>query len=150
MSSRHASEHPLTESLRAMDMCTPTTAMHHEAGWSQIASPLKPDMWEQVLESHPDREFARFICSGIRCGFRLGFNYHSCSCKPAKGNMQSEPSYERLNTPGSPVAMKQFFLDTGVICCFLFYPRTSVQQLRHVQFIINMPRPRAPLILDNT
>ena len=86
--------HPLTVSLRAMDRCTPTTAIHHEPEWSHIASPLKPEVWERALELHPDQEFARFICSGIRYGFRIGFSYHLCSCKPAKGNMQSVSQHQ--------------------------------------------------------
>ncbi len=89
MSSRDSAWHSMTEALRALDSCRPTTAQHHKGDWCRVISPLKPDLWEKALESHPDRDFSRLICSGVRYGFRVGFNYHTSSCKPAKGNMQS-------------------------------------------------------------
>ena len=79
----------MTEALRALDSCRPTSAQHHEADWSRVTSPLKPEVWEKALESHPDWDFVTLICSGIRYGFRVGFNYQASSCKSAKGNMLS-------------------------------------------------------------
>ena len=79
----------MTEALLALDSCRPMAVQCHRGDWSRIVSPLKPDIWEKALESHPNRDFARLICSGIRHGFRVSFNYHTSSCKPAKGNMQS-------------------------------------------------------------
>ena len=38
---------------------------------------------------HPDREFVEYLLQGIREGFRIGFNYQECVCKPAAGNMKS-------------------------------------------------------------
>lgn len=96
MSSQDPASQSMTEALRALDSCRPMTAQHHKGDWSQIISPLKPDVWEKALESHPDRDFARFICTGIRNGFRIGFNYSTSSCKPAKGNMQSVSQHREV------------------------------------------------------
>ena len=46
-------------------------------------------MWDRLLASHPDREYARWVCQGVREGFRLGFDWRRCSCRPASGNMRS-------------------------------------------------------------
>eukprot|EP00731_Ephydatia_muelleri_P014314 Em0008g34a len=37
-------------------------------------TPLSPSEWEVALRNHPDREFADYICTGIRHGFRIGFS----------------------------------------------------------------------------
>lgn len=42
--------------------------------------------WAASLAGHPDKEFADYVVSGIREGFRIGFNY-SHSCKNAARNM---------------------------------------------------------------
>ena len=52
-------------------------------------SPLNWQTWEQMLGSHPDRCYANYITSGIRDGFRIGFNYSLHRCKKAANNMKS-------------------------------------------------------------
>ena len=37
-------------------------------------TPLSLSEWEVALRNHPDREFADYICTGIRHGFRIGFS----------------------------------------------------------------------------
>lgn len=39
---------------------------------SVITSPLKPDVWESYLSTHPDRQFVEYLVDGIRRGFRVG------------------------------------------------------------------------------
>ena len=37
-------------------------------------SPLRLASWSEVFVNHPDREYAAYIGSGFRCGFRVGFS----------------------------------------------------------------------------
>lgn len=53
-----------------------------------VSTPLAADVWERALSTHPDRAFARYICDGLRSGFRIGFQYGS-SLHPAPSNMAS-------------------------------------------------------------
>ena len=53
-----------------------------------VSTPLVLEAWRQALSSHPDQAFARYICEGLRSGFRIGFDYGS-PLKPATANMQS-------------------------------------------------------------
>ena len=54
-----------------------------------IKTPLRPDQWQLVLASHPDRHFVNYLLEGIKAGFRIGFDYATHSCVPARGNMLS-------------------------------------------------------------
>ena len=54
-----------------------------------ITTTLKPDVWERALAAHPDREFAQYVCTGIRHGFRIGFDYHRARLIPVHRNMKS-------------------------------------------------------------
>ena len=62
------------ESLIRLDACRPIEVKVHEDKWARVVTPLKLSEWEKALAPHPDREFTRFICSGIRDGFRIGFD----------------------------------------------------------------------------
>ena len=42
---------------------------------SEISTPWDWRAWEDMLHTHPDREFADIIVNGIREGFRIGFEY---------------------------------------------------------------------------
>ena len=58
--------------------------------WLQVvSSPLVQQEWARELEDHPDRDFRDYILAGITRGFRIGFNYSNCSCRPATSNMRS-------------------------------------------------------------
>ena len=54
-----------------------------------IQTPLQADVWEEYLRTHPDKDFCEYLLSGIRRGFRLGFDYCRSSCVKAKSNMKS-------------------------------------------------------------
>ena len=57
--------------------------------WAAIWTPLVLAQWELCLRKHPDEVFNRYILTGIREGFRIGFKYGSHECKSAKANMKS-------------------------------------------------------------
>ena len=54
----------------------------------EVYSPLNLPQWTLELESHPDKAFSSYILQGIRCGFRIGFNYDQ-PIHPASSNLHS-------------------------------------------------------------
>ncbi len=46
-------------------------------------------MWKRELARHPDKELADYVCTGIKDGLRIGFNYRKCVCVSALRNMKS-------------------------------------------------------------
>ena len=85
-----------TGSLLALAACTPVTVRVHCGNWGKIVSPLRVWRWERGLAGHPDREFADYICRGVREGFRVGFDYQKCKCKVAQGNMRSVQDHKEV------------------------------------------------------
>ena len=58
--------------------------------WLQaVSSPLVQQEWAKELEDHPDRDFRDYILAGTTRGFRIGFNYSNCLCRPATSNVRS-------------------------------------------------------------
>ena len=51
-------------------------------------TPLDPTAWEIALHDHPDRAYVRFLLTGIKEGFRIGFN-QSAPLQSATANMPS-------------------------------------------------------------
>ena len=52
---------------------------------------LRVEAWEKALRRHPNTAFVRYVISGLRNGFRIGFNHSSPLCSAAK-NM--EPAHQ--------------------------------------------------------
>ena len=58
--------------------------------WAEvITSPLQSQVWQVLLQDHPDRLLVDYVPSGIREGFHIGFNYTSSFCHTAQRNMFS-------------------------------------------------------------
>ena len=53
-----------------------------------VSTPLVVDAWVEALKTHPDKAFARYVCEGLRHGFRVGFSY-SLPLQSATANMES-------------------------------------------------------------
>ena len=51
--------------------------------------------WEKALSSHPDQAYTRYICQGLRWGFRIGFQYGS-PLKSAHSNMESADQHPEI------------------------------------------------------
>jgi hypothetical protein len=77
------------EALLSLAKCAPMSVGTHKDQWAKVTTPLRAEAWKQGLATHPDRGFAEYICKGVREGFRIGYNYSSHRCKPARGNMKS-------------------------------------------------------------
>ena len=52
-------------------------------------TPLEVSVWEQELEPHCERTFANYLISGLKCSFRIGYDYSAFNCVSARANMQS-------------------------------------------------------------
>ena len=64
---------------------SPTSVREELSG---VYTPLKFQHWESMLAAHPDKEYVSYLLSGIREGFRIGFN-RSSQLTSARKNMQS-------------------------------------------------------------
>ena len=58
-----------------------------EACW--VRTPLKAEVWQEMLRDHPDRRLVGVVVRGIREGFRVGFQGDPKGLKPARQNMVS-------------------------------------------------------------
>lgn len=64
-----------------------------------VCSPLVVDHWEEMLSHHPDRNFVEYLLSGIKEGFRIGFNRSDAakrSLSSAKKNMYSTQDHPQV------------------------------------------------------
>jgi hypothetical protein len=66
---------------------------YHNSVWGKIITPLRSQVWERSLVSHPDRSVVNYICSG---GFRVGFDYRGAKCVSAKGNTRSVAEHREV------------------------------------------------------
>ena len=72
--------------------------MHsHSHQLNVISTPLSVEQWSKALSVHPDQAFARYICNGLRFGFRIGFN-RSSHLKSASANMYSAREHPEIIT----------------------------------------------------
>ena len=55
----------------------------------RVSTPLNPEAWTSLLQSHPDRTFVEYLVQGIRQGFRLGFGFGEVQLRSASRNMRS-------------------------------------------------------------
>ena len=72
-----------------MAQCIPVSAGQVMGNLGKIKTPLVASAWAKALEQHPDRDFVEFVMNGIVQGFRIGFDYHTHKCQPAKQNIIS-------------------------------------------------------------
>ena len=53
---------------------------------SVVTMPLSMEEWKKALSNHPDADFARYICDGLKYGFHIGVKGGG-SFQGAKRNM---------------------------------------------------------------
>ena len=82
--------------LQSFDAARPQKQPPLPRSASLITTPLNLETWSQALTHHPDPTFAQYILSGIRDGFRIGFDYNSHRCRPAKSNMLSAKEHPQV------------------------------------------------------
>ena len=84
-----ASRYPYMKQLQALAACRPSRPPNIPRHLREIITPLKFSAWEQKLKNHQDDQFAQYVLSGIKDGFRIGFDYRSNVLSNCKGNMAS-------------------------------------------------------------
>jgi len=62
-----------TTDLICLDFCRRLTT-HKSSLLEQVSTPLAVEAWAKALSRHSDRAFARYICTGLKFGFRIGFS----------------------------------------------------------------------------
>lgn len=77
-----------------LNVCRPTRE-HEASHLMEVSTPLSVEAWREALSSHPDQAFARYICNGLRHGFRVGFQ-HGSPLKSASTNMQSADQHPEI------------------------------------------------------
>ena len=61
---------------------------HHLVELMHVTTPLDVGAWERALATHPDVVYARYICQGLRAGFRIGY-CNKGTLRSATSNMES-------------------------------------------------------------
>ena len=78
------------EDLQRMEMCATTEGLNllSKLASVSITSPLQWRVWDEALRDHPDQRFRNYIVTGLRDGFRIGFQGARSGCTVTK-NMRS-------------------------------------------------------------
>ena len=66
-----------------------TTLSHPTTPWPQYRSPVRVDLLQPFLDSHPDQPFATYIQEGLLHGFRVGFNHNQPNLQSSRRNHPS-------------------------------------------------------------
>ncbi len=77
------------QQLQGLDACRSHKRQALPPRLGAVATPMIPSKWAEELSSHPDQDFAKYILTGIREGFRIGFNPSRSMLKPRPLNMPS-------------------------------------------------------------
>ena len=81
--------YPYLSHLLSLDACSPSTPLALPSELQVTTTLFISPAWEAMLKGHPDACFTNFILSGIKSGFRIGFNYSRAALRPAQKNMRS-------------------------------------------------------------
>ena len=86
------------EDLLALDHCKATPDTWHVPlqNGSYIVTPLGWVEWDEALNHHPDQQFRAYVVSGLRQGFRVGFDYAHSGCQRASSNMHSAREHAQV------------------------------------------------------
>ena len=64
--------------------------------WEVGPSPFKLAQWESSLQLHPDQQFAAYIRTGLREGFRIGFDRQGPRLRSVPHNHPSASVNQRV------------------------------------------------------
>lgn len=85
-----AHRYPYTHHLLQLEQCQNPGYMPEDL--RRVESPRVLSQWSALLKGHPDSQFVHYVLTGIRDGFRVGFNYAQVVRHPAKSNLFSADS----------------------------------------------------------
>ena len=63
---------------------------------TEVKTPLRPEVWENMLARHPDRSLAEWVSRGIRQGFRVGSQGQRNSLKATQQNLSSAKQHPQV------------------------------------------------------
>jgi hypothetical protein len=81
------------DDLLKLDACRPPQAITVPPRVDSINTPLHLEAWWVELKDHPDEVYVRYILSGIKDGFRIGYDYSAHTCASSGKNMQSAAAH---------------------------------------------------------
>ena len=88
--------YPYTAHVVALQACIPSAPCTKlPASAERIVTPLKLQNWLSAMKEYPDAQFANYIETGIKHGFRIGFQYGSVRCISTKANAKSASLHPR-------------------------------------------------------
>ena len=82
------------EDLIALDKCRRVS--QPAPAFQGVATSLRWEIWQEALIAHPDREMVDYIVTGLREGFRIGYNYQAHKCKRSEDNMRSAKDHPQV------------------------------------------------------
>ena len=85
-----------TTDLLCLNFCRRPDAVTAPALQS-VSTPLVVEAWARVLSQHSDRAYARYICTGLKFGFRIGFR-QGTRLRSASANMGSAREHPSIVT----------------------------------------------------
>ena len=91
-----------TNDLLALEAATPFK-VSLPSDCCLINSPLKANIWERMLSTHPDKQYANFIVGGVSSGFRIG-------CRASKDRLQSS-SRNVSAAYANPAVVDKYIMD---------------------------------------
>ena len=59
------------------------------SGWDHIQCSMPVEAWAACLSDHPDRAYCDYLLSGVREGFRIGYQQDQMCCWSTSASMQS-------------------------------------------------------------
>ena len=137
------------EDLLEIDRRRPATQPRIPEGVGVVRTPLIVGKWEAGLAAHPDREFSSYVIRGIRCGFRIGFEYRSGTGLEVSKNMRSasehpEPINAYVGSERSAGRMIQVAADTPGLRVSRFGVIPKPHQPGKWRLITDLSSPKAP------
>ena len=60
--------------LMELESKVPSTELLLPAVLNSVVTPLHTPAWRAALSEHPDKDFERYVCTGLSRGFRIGFD----------------------------------------------------------------------------
>ena len=87
-----------TEDLLHLNEVSKGTTCQVPSQLQGINTPLNAEAWQRCLGNHPDLAYVDYILTGIRSGFRVGFDSKHKLLSKGKRNMQSAYSHPDVVT----------------------------------------------------
>ena len=84
----YAGAYPYSSQLAQLESHSPASPPFLPTILLEITTPLRAQVWESELQDHPDPHFVSYVVSGIKQGFRIGFDRNS-HLAPSPTNMAS-------------------------------------------------------------